>query len=103
MRLQKAAPVLLLQKPLTALHRAFTNLAYEFKGWKLDYTFNYNGRKRIPSTAMNPPVHQQASHSPAYVLMNAQVSKELGKKTCMSCIMMYPTVGVVKELSYLII
>lgn len=70
----------LLQKPLTALHRAFTNLAYEFKGWKLDYTFNYNGRKRIPSTAMNPFVHQRASHSPAYMLMNAQVSKELGKK-----------------------
>jgi outer membrane receptor for ferrienterochelin and colicin len=70
----------LLQKPLTALHRAFANLAYEYKGWKLDYTFNYNGRKRIPSTAINPPPYQRASYSPSYILMNAQVSKELGKK-----------------------
>lgn len=70
----------LLQKPLTAKNRAFSNIAYEVKGWKLDYTFNYNGSKRVISTEGNPPAHQRANISPTYVLMNAQVSKTVGKK-----------------------
>ena len=70
----------LLQKSFTAKHRAFTNLAYEISGWKFDYTFNYNGSKRIPSTAANPVQYQRNTSSPSYVLMNAQVSKTLGKK-----------------------
>jgi len=70
----------LLQKPFTAKHRAFTNLAYEISGWKFDYTFNYNGSKRIPSTLANPVQYQRNTSSPSYVLMNAQVSKTLGKK-----------------------
>ena len=70
----------LLQKPLVSSNRAFANLAYDLKGWKLDYTFNYNGPKRIPSTEANPGAYKLNSHSPSYVLMNAQVSKSLGKK-----------------------
>ena len=70
----------LLQKPFTARHRAFTNLGYEFKGWKLDYTVNYNGSKRIPGTAANPAPHQRPVQSPSYVLMNAQLTKTVGKK-----------------------
>jgi outer membrane receptor for ferrienterochelin and colicins len=70
----------LLQKPFTAKNRAFANLAYELSGWKLDYTINFNGTKRIPSTAGNPVSYQRESSSPSYVLMNAQVSKTLGKK-----------------------
>src|SRR6187399_3386642 len=70
----------LLQKPLTATHRAFTNLAYEINGWKFDYTFNYNGTKRIPNTSANPVQYQRNTSSPSYVLMNAQVSKSFGKK-----------------------
>ena len=71
---------MLLQKPFTAKHRAFGNLAYEISGWKLDYTFNYNGSKRIPNTEANPVQYQRSTRSPAYVLMNAQVSKTVGKK-----------------------
>lgn len=70
----------LLQKPFTARHRAFSNLGYEFKGWKFDYTFNYNGSKRITNTSANPPAHQRPTTSPSYVLMNAQVTKTLGNK-----------------------
>jgi outer membrane receptor for ferrienterochelin and colicins len=70
----------LLQKPFTARHRAFTNLAYDLKGFKLDYTINMTGEKRIPSTQLNPADHQFPASSPAYVTMNAQVSKSLGKK-----------------------
>lgn len=69
----------LLQKPLTAQNRAFANLAYDLKGWKVDYTINYIGNKRIPATASNPMVYQLKETSPSYVLMNAQLSKTLGK------------------------
>lgn len=70
----------LLQKPFTAKNRAFINLGYEVKGWKLDYTVNYNSQKRIPSTAANPLPYQRSTTSPGYILMNAQVSKVVGKK-----------------------
>ena len=71
----------LLQKPFTARHRAFMNLAWELSGWKLDYTVNYNGSKRITGTGSNPAPHQRSSQSPSYLLMNTQVSKTLGKKS----------------------
>lgn len=70
----------LLQKPLNSANRAFANIAYDLKGWKFDYTFNYNGRKRIPSTEMNPDSYRLSVYSPSYVLMNAQISKSFGKK-----------------------
>jgi outer membrane cobalamin receptor/copper chaperone CopZ len=71
---------LLLQRPLVAKHRAFANLAWDLGGWKLDYTISYNGMKRIPGTSDNPVKYRLKENSPAYVLMNAQVSKSFGKK-----------------------
>ena len=73
----------LLQKPLIAKNRAFTNLAYEVNGWKFDYTISYNGVKIIPSTAANPVMYQRNNYSPSYVLMNAQITKTIGKKNLM--------------------
>jgi hypothetical protein len=70
----------LLQRPLVAKHRAFANIAYELKGWKFDYTITYNGVKRIPFTGDNPVQYQLSETSPAYILMNAQISKTMGKK-----------------------
>lgn len=67
----------LLSKPFIAPHRAFANLAYEVAGWKFDYTINYNSSTRIPESGMMPP--SSRSKSPDYFLMNAQVSKSLGK------------------------
>jgi outer membrane receptor for ferrienterochelin and colicin len=70
----------LLERPLVARHRAFMNFAYDLSGWKFDYTVTYNGTKRIPYTGDNPAQYQLAERSPSYFLMNAQVSKTLGKK-----------------------
>ncbi len=70
----------LLQKPLTAQNRAFANLAYETNGWKFDYTVSYSSRKRLPSTEGNPSGYQRADYSPSFVVMNAQVTKTIGKK-----------------------
>ncbi len=70
----------LLRRPLIAAHRAFVNAAYSAGTWKFDYTANASGKKRIPGTAVNPIPHQRPEMSPAFVLMNAQVSKTVGKK-----------------------
>ena len=69
-----------LQKPLTAKHRGFINLAYNLhSGWSFDYTFNTVGSKRLPSTAANPEQYRLANYSDAYITMNAQISKSFGK------------------------
>jgi outer membrane receptor for ferrienterochelin and colicins len=71
----------LLERPLIAKNRAFVNLAYAFKGFKLDYTITYNGKKRLPDTQANLPVYQLPSYSPDFVLMNAQILKTFGKNS----------------------
>jgi outer membrane receptor for ferrienterochelin and colicins len=70
----------LLSKPFTAQNRAFVNLAYELKDWKFDYTVNFTGAKRIPSTAGHDAAHQLPTISPNYITMNAQVSRSFGKQ-----------------------
>ncbi|MEP7237073.1 MAG: TonB-dependent receptor [Ferruginibacter sp.] len=70
----------LLQRPLIAKNRAFANLAYTTHGFKFDYTVTYNGKKRLPVTQANLPAYQLDKFSKDYVLMNAQVSKTIGKK-----------------------
>ncbi|MFZ4059534.1 MAG: TonB-dependent receptor plug domain-containing protein, partial [Ferruginibacter sp.] len=70
----------LINRPLVAKSRAFINLAYELSGWKFDYTLNVNGSKPIPPTTANPMQYQRDNHSPSFVLMNAQISKTVGKK-----------------------
>ncbi len=71
----------LLQKPLVARHRGFLNLGYNTHsgGWHFDYTLNITGQKRLPSTVSNPAEYQLPEYSKAYVTMNAQVSKTIGK------------------------
>jgi outer membrane receptor for ferrienterochelin and colicins len=70
-----------LQRPLIPQHRAFINLAYETRnGWKMDYTVQWLSQQRIPDTSLNAPINQRAAVSPAYTLMNAQVTKDMGEK-----------------------
>jgi len=65
-----------LQKPLASRHRAFVNTAYETgNAWKFDFTLNWQGAKRIPSTAANPPAFQRPDYSPDFLMANAQLSK----------------------------
>ena len=69
---------LLLQKPFTAKNRAFVSLDYEMNGWKFNYTISYSGKKRLPSTQDNPVLYQRSTYSPAFAVMNVQVSKSFG-------------------------
>lgn len=69
-----------LERPFVARHRAFANLGYQLgDAWDFDLTFNWQGAKRIPSTAANPAELQVAGRSPDFLVTNAQVSKNFGK------------------------
>ncbi|MBX3242606.1 MAG: TonB-dependent receptor [Chitinophagaceae bacterium] len=71
----------LLEKPFTARHRAFINLAYETADkWKFDYTVQWISRKRIPSTAANPVAYRMPDYSPSFIQMAAQVTKVFSPK-----------------------
>jgi len=70
----------LLQRPLVARNRAFVNISWEKDRWKYDLTVSSIGMKRIPSTQANPKEYQMAETSPAYWVVNGQVSRYLGKK-----------------------
>ncbi|MGQ7946522.1 TonB-dependent receptor plug domain-containing protein [Flavobacterium sp. WC2509] len=69
------------QRPLQAAHRFFANLGYETqlldKGqqWKFDFTYNWIGEQQLPYTASNPVAYQLPEQSPAYSLMNAQITR----------------------------
>jgi len=70
----------LLERPFVAHHRFFVNMAYKTRSkWTLDATLNWNGNKRIPSTSTNPEQFQFSGRSPQYFVVNAQVSKQIGK------------------------
>jgi len=70
----------LLDRPLIAKHRAFINFDYGVNDFKFDYTFTYNGKKRLPNTSGNAIPYQLANYSPDFILMNMQVTKTLSKK-----------------------
>ncbi|MFH6946115.1 TonB-dependent receptor plug domain-containing protein [Flavobacterium sp. FlaQc-50] len=68
------------QRPLQAKHRFLGNLEYETalnndKQWKFDYTFNWSGKQQLPYTASNPAADQFPDFSPAYAVMNVQVTR----------------------------
>jgi outer membrane receptor for ferrienterochelin and colicins len=70
----------LLSRPLVAKHRAFANIAYPTRNsWKIDFTANWNGPKRIPSTASNPENYRFEEYSPGFFIFNCQLSKSVGK------------------------
>jgi hypothetical protein len=69
------------QRPLQAQHRFFGNLGYEThildKGqqWKFDFTYNWIGQQQLPYTGSNPVEYRLPNQSPAYSLMNAQITR----------------------------
>jgi outer membrane receptor for ferrienterochelin and colicin len=71
----------LLQRPFVAKHRAFINLGYKTlnEKWKFDFTAQWFGPKRIPSTTASPEVYQMPVQSPNYFILNAQVSRTFNR------------------------
>jgi len=71
----------LLDKPFVPKHRVMLNLAYStyMDIWKFDFTTNWLGQSRIPSTVLSPDQYQLPTHSNDYFLLNAQVTKKFRK------------------------
>jgi outer membrane receptor for ferrienterochelin and colicin len=69
------------QRPLQAKHRFFGNLEYEThraeqgQQWKFDYTYNWLGKQQLPNTASNPVQDRLPNFSPAFALMNFQITR----------------------------
>lgn len=70
-----------LEKPMTPQHRLFANASYETEisekhsNWKFDATFNYLGKQRYASTALNPIEFQLDDYTPTLGTLNAQVTR----------------------------
>jgi len=64
-------------KPLLNRYKGLINLSYatNLNKWQFDFTTQFNGSSRIPGTDTNPLEYQRDNTSPAYTIINAQVSK----------------------------
>ncbi len=67
----------LAQKPLSTRYKALFNVSYatNLKKWQFDYTAILNGDQRLPNTINNPEQYQRPDMAPAYMVMNAQITK----------------------------
>ena len=69
------------QRPFQAQNRFFANLEYETlpflnsKQWRFDFTYNWIGKQQLPTTKTNPSNDQFPEFSPAYSLMNTQITR----------------------------
>ncbi|KAF0131891.1 MAG: Outer membrane receptor protein mostly Fe transport [Bacteroidetes bacterium] len=70
-----------LQKPLVNKYKGLVSLSYvtNLKKWQFDLTGQFNGQSRLPSTESYPELHQRPDVSPAYTILNAQVTKYFRK------------------------
>lgn len=66
----------LLEKALVSKHRGFINLSYETKNkhWLFDATLQYNGKKRLPQTRLNPTEYQREEYSPEFYNVLGQIT-----------------------------
>lgn len=64
-------------RPLRSKYKGLLNLSYAtpMKKWQFDFTTQFNGKGRIPSTATNPLEYQRADSFDPYQIMNGQVTK----------------------------
>lgn len=75
----------LVERPLQAKHRFFTNIAYEThvkeKGqqWKFDFTYNWLGKQRLPRTQSNPEEYRLQEFANPFSVMNAQITRTFSK------------------------
>ena len=68
-------------KPLLHKYKGLITLSYatNLNKWQFDFTTQFNGPGRIPSTASNPEEYRREESSPFYTVINAQVTKYFKK------------------------
>jgi len=67
----------LMEKPLVNKYKGLINLSYQtnLKKWQFDFTAQFNGDTRLPSTASNPIAYQRELTAKPYTIFNAQITK----------------------------
>jgi len=67
----------LVDRPLRSKYKGLLNLSYAtpLKKWQFDFTTQFNGKGRIPSTVANPVEYQRPDSFDPYQIMNGQVTK----------------------------
>ena len=65
------------EKPLTSRYKGLLTASYttRMRKWQVDYTLQYNGPGRVPSTMSNPEPYMRHDSFSAYPVMNAQITK----------------------------
>jgi len=70
------------EKPFVNRYKGLVSMSYAPGTWQFDFTTQFNGDSRVPNLSGNASAvsqHQDIRRSPFYVIMNAQVTKKLGK------------------------
>ncbi len=69
------------EKPLSSRYKGLLTASYttRMRKWQADYTLQYNGPGRIPSTTANPEPYRRPDYFNAYPVMNAQVTRYFRK------------------------
>lgn len=67
----------LMQKPLVSRYKGLITLSYATTGnrWQFDFTSQFNGGGRIPSTRANPVEYQLSERFSPYTILNAQITR----------------------------
>jgi outer membrane receptor for ferrienterochelin and colicins len=68
-------------KPLVNKYKGMLSLSYvsPLRKWQFDFTSQFNGQSRLPETSSLPENHRMPEYSPAYTILNAQVTKYFRK------------------------
>lgn len=69
------------EKPLSSRYKGLLTASYttRMRKWQADYTLQYNGPGRMPSTMANPEPYRRHESFSAYPVMNAQVTRYFRK------------------------
>ena len=70
------------EKPFVNRYKGLVTASYAPGTWQFDFTTQFNGDSRIPDMSGNATAvadGQAMERSPFYVIMNAQITKKLGK------------------------
>lgn len=69
------------EKPLISRYKGLLTASWmnRLRKWQIDYTLQFNGPGRIPSTALNPEAYRRDDSFKAYTAMNAQVTRNFRK------------------------
>lgn len=70
------------EKPFVNRYKGLVTMSYAPGTWQFDFTTQFNGDSRVPNLAGNATAienGQNIGRSPFYIIMNAQITKKLGK------------------------